>query len=128
MIKSDSVIPRIASKRQRISDEALTRYGLAAFKIDPQTQNSADRVVEALLVTLETGETSEVVRWAKSQRSQSTSETRELAHAACMAIGSEVARNVRGSFREVMALLSRVEAELASTLRGSGPALEAIAA
>jgi hypothetical protein len=125
---SSGIADRIVDYRHRISGDALLRYQLAAFQIDRRIEKSTDHVVDALLVALETGETTEVVRWARTQPAQTPLQIRELAHAACMAIGAEVARSFRGSFREVMGVLRRVEADLASTLRGVEPALEAIAA
>ena len=69
------------------------------------------------------------MHWARKQRLQTgTIQLRELAHATCMAIGSEVARSLRGSFKDVMSVLRRVELDLAASLRGTDQTLEAIAA
>src|SRR5271165_158146 len=127
--KSEGIADRIVSDRRRIGDEALLRYGLATFHVDSRAELAADRFIDALAATLETGDTSEVVRWAISERADTAPlPLRELAHATCMTIGAEVAHSFRGSFREIMGVLRRVETDLASALRGTSTALEAVAA
>ena len=119
----------IASYRHQISGEALTRYRLATFTVDGKVESAADSVVDALIVAVETGDTGKVIGWARSESSRrATLEIRELAHAACMAIGSEAARNFRGSFREIMGTLKRAEADLVSSLRSHERNLQAVAA
>ena len=128
-MKIEGLANRIVSDRRRIGDEALLRYSLAAFHVDGCTEKAADRFIDALATTLETGDTSQVVRWAMCERAETAPlPLRELAHATCMAIGAEVARSFRGSFREVMGTLRTVEADLAHTLRGTNVAALEVAA
>ena len=128
-MKTQGIATRIVSDRRRIGDEALMRYGLAAFHVDGRVELAADRFIDAVATTLETGDTSQVVRWAMSERAQTAPlPLRELAHATCVTIGAEVARSFRGSFREIMGTLRNVEADLAQALRGTNVAALEVAA
>lgn len=128
-MKTEGIANRIVSDRRRIGIEALERYGLAAFRVDNRVERAADRFIDAIATTLETGDTSQVVRWALSERAETAPlPLRELAHATCMTIGAEVARSFRGSFREIMGTLRNVETDLAHALRGTNVAALEVAA
>lgn len=125
-----SIVGRVLAYRRRIAGEAAIRFTLDGFRPNDRMRSSLDRLLTALAMTLESGDTKSVVSWARLEGDDNSAiELRELVHAACMAVAAETAHAVRESFGPVMALLAAIERDVAATLRDAleEPALRATA-
>jgi hypothetical protein len=120
MSSSEAISDRVLANRRKIGSDALVRFGLSGHRLEDRTQPSAERLIDALAITLKTDDPGAVCNWAASERDITPAfHVRELAHAMCMAVAAETAYVFRGSFREVMATLQRAEASIAQVVRES---------
>ena len=114
MQTSESIGSRLASNKRRIGADARVRFAITGLSASPRVERAAESFIDALATALSTEDTAAVAAWVHAQKGLAPAyHIREIAHVTCMAVASETAQFCRGSFREVMRTLQRVEALIA---------------